>query len=304
MIGAIKPLFKQWPLIEGVNDDRPCKKRCLTLEPLFPGMEIIAKPFAMEAVAAKRCEALSSAVFRALCVRPEISQRMPFMPRDITLQKERLAEAARYALLRRLAPAIRHDMAGSLQPIRMIAAMLEKRLQAAAPDLAQLGKNASAINTLSREAGSSCLNLMTWLAPRDNDPVPLNSAVEESLGLLTAELSFRGFAVVNQTVDMQAQLPRGIFRSVFTASMMALTDALDGAVQLVVSATAVGHETRLQITIEPGGSTEFAGLGGRSQAYRSMGWDDVLALADAEGVSLTHAADHAELRYCATAASG
>ena len=41
----------------------------------------------------------------------------------------RLAEGPRYALLRRLAPAIRHDMAGSLQPISMVAAMLEKRLQ-------------------------------------------------------------------------------------------------------------------------------------------------------------------------------
>lgn len=62
MIGVIKPLFKRWPLIEGVNDDRRREKRCLTLEILFPGMEIIAKPFAMEAVAAKICETLSSAV--------------------------------------------------------------------------------------------------------------------------------------------------------------------------------------------------------------------------------------------------
>ena len=45
--------------------------------------------------------------------------------------KERLAEAARYALLRRLAPAIRHSMGGALQPISMVVALLEKTFASA-----------------------------------------------------------------------------------------------------------------------------------------------------------------------------
>ena len=44
-----------------------------------------------------------------------------------------LEEAARYALLRRLMPAIRHHLVGEFQPIGMVAAMLERRLQAATP---------------------------------------------------------------------------------------------------------------------------------------------------------------------------
>ena len=58
---------------------------------------------------------------------------------------ERLAESARYALLRRLMPAIRHNLAGSLQPIGMVSAMLERRMQGASPDLEKLGKNVSDI---------------------------------------------------------------------------------------------------------------------------------------------------------------
>ena len=50
----------------------------------------------------------------------------------------RNAEAPRYALLRRLVPAIRHQMAGSFQPVTMMAAIVEKRLLAASPDLPAL----------------------------------------------------------------------------------------------------------------------------------------------------------------------
>ena len=152
------------------------------------------------------------------------------MSSDIPFLKERLAEAARYALMRRLLPAIRHGIAGTLQPIGMMSAMLERRMKAAAPDLAQLGKNTQALNTLFREAAATSLSLMTWLAPRDNDLVAVNSAVEESLGLMSTQLSFRGFSIDNETARLQMQLPRGILHSVFTASLIALTDVVEGAV--------------------------------------------------------------------------
>jgi hypothetical protein len=227
------------------------------------------------------------------------------MSSDIPFLKERLAEAARYALMRRLLPAIRHNIAGTLQPVGMMSAMLERRMKAATPDLDQLGKNAQALNTLSREAAATSLGLMTWLAPKDNDLVAVNSAVEESLGLMTTELSFRGFSIDNETAHLQMQLPRGILRSVLTASLIALTDVVEGAAKVVVTAGMADNEAQLKITLEPGGSPELVGLGGgRVQAYRSLGWDDVQALADAEGVSLSHDAHSVQLRYCTPAAPG
>ena len=219
---------------------------------------------------------------------------------------DRLAEAARYALMRRLLPAIRHNIAGSLQPVGMMAAMLERRMQAAVPDLVQLGKSSQALKNLSREAIATSLNLMSWLAPRDNDPVAMNGAIEESLGLIATELSFRGFSVINETSDMLASLPRGIFRSVFTASLIALTDRVEGGADVVVSAALTGGQTQLTITLAPGGSAEVAGMsmGGNPRTYRSIDWDDVQALANAEGVSLSHDALCAQLRYGAFAEGG
>ena len=208
--------------------------------------------------------------------------------------KGRLAEAAQYALLRRLAPAIRHNMAGSLQPIGMIAAMLERRLQGATPDLAQLGKNASDISALSREAASSCMNLMTWLAPRESEPVPMNSGLDEALQLLATELSFRGFTLVNEIGEVDTQVRRSALRSVVTASLIALTDAAASPASIVLSARVLDGETQLFIELVAAGG---AAATISPQAYRQLGWDDVQALADIEEIGLLHFENRIELRF-------
>ena len=221
------------------------------------------------------------------------------MQSDVPNLQARLAESARYALMRRLLPAIRHNIAGALQPVGMMAALLERRMKGASPDLAQLGQNSQALNALSREAAAASLGLMSWLAPKDNELLAVGAALEESLALMNTELSFRGFVIVNQAADSQLQLPRGVLRSVFTASLMALTDAMQDAADVVISTVQVNGLTQLNIVLEPGGNPAVSGLAGDSSAYRSMSWDDVLALAQAEGVTLSHDACRVQMLHAA-----
>jgi hypothetical protein len=225
-----------------------------------------------------------------------------FMSCEIPHLKERLAEAARYALMRRLLPAIRHNLAGTLQPIGMMSAMLERRIKAAAPDMDQLAKNTQALTTLSREAAATSLNLMTWLAPRDNELMAVNSAVEESLSLMATELSFRGFSLDNQTTEGVAKLPKGMLRSVFTASLIALTDTVDQPAGVVVSMQGEAGDTRLRITMAVAALNEVAPPGNRMPTYRSLQWADVQALADAEGVQIDYAPDFVQLKYAGASA--
>ena len=199
---------------------------------------------------------------------------------------ERRTEAARYALMRRLMPAIRHHMAGALQPIGMMSAMLERRITASPSDTAQLANNAKALNTLAREAAATSLNLMVWLAPRDNDLVAVHSAVDESFGMVATELSFRGFTVVNEVTDASAKLSRGVLRTVLTASLIALTDAAGAAANVVVSSIQDAGGTRLTITIVEHGEAGPALAQNPLPNYRILRWDDVQALAAAEGVQL------------------
>ena len=222
------------------------------------------------------------------------------MSSEMPTLKERLAEAARYALMRRLLPAIRHNLVGTLQPIGMMSAMLERRLKGAVPDVAQLTKNTQALAALSQEAAATSLNLMTWLEPKDNERVAVNSAIEESLGLMATELAFCGFSLDNQAVEAVAKLPRGMLRSVFTASLIALTDAFETPARVVVSVESEDGNPRLCITMQAAASNELLAGDSRMPIYRALQWADVLALADAEDVQVDHAADFVRLKYTGT----
>ena len=216
--------------------------------------------------------------------------------------KERLAEAARYALMRRLLPAIRHNIAGSLQPIGMMSAMLEKRMQSVAPDLAQFVKNTQALTALSREAAATSRNLMAWLAPVDNELIAVNNAVDESFALMATELSFRGYSLDNQAADSLARLPKGVLRSVFTASLIALTDMADQPAAIVVTAKDEAGVIQLKITVGPCASNDLAVMASRIPNYRLLQWNDVQALAEMEGVELEHAPNFVRLDYGPTLA--
>ena len=219
------------------------------------------------------------------------------MTGSLAPQRERMAEAARYALLRRMAPALRHDMAGALQPVNMMAAMLEKRLQKPEPDMAALVKNGSAINTLAREAAASCMSLMTWLAPREDVPVAINTCIAESLGLVATEMSFRGFSLVNETGDAQGLVLLSAIRGVFMASLLALTDERDAPADIVLTASISGEAMVLGIRLLPRAGDAL--MAGGQPAYRKLEWDDVEALADAQKVGLSRSEGAVELRFAA-----
>ena len=74
---------------------------------------------------------------------------------DAAVDDLALAEAARYALLRRLAPTIRHHLVGEFQPIGMIATMLDRRLQSDAPNLTHLRDNSAALDKLARSSADT-----------------------------------------------------------------------------------------------------------------------------------------------------
>lgn len=203
------------------------------------------------------------------------------------------AEAAQYALLRRLAPVIRHNMAGALQPIAMVASMLERRLQKSEIDPEALMKNARDIIELSREAAASSMSLMGWFAPKDDPLVAVNKGVAECLGMLATELSFRGFPIINKTSQAEGELSLLALRSVFTAAMIALTDASATPREIVVEAES--SEGGISILISLQKAQAPASLPG-GNPYRRVEWQDVEALA--KGFArLDHAEDEVVLTF-------
>jgi C4-dicarboxylate-specific signal transduction histidine kinase len=220
-----------------------------------------------------------------------------------SIDLKRNAEAARYALLRRLAPAMRHDMAGGFQPVTMLATIVEKRLLAASPDLASLVKNSSDIRTLAIAATRSSLDLMGWMALDPNARVGLGQGIRDALHLFATELSSRGFKFINQTEGVTSEVGRDHLRGVFVAALLALTDAVAAAstANILLTAAQDGQDMLVTISLTDVGATSGAiapheefliGLA----AYRNIDWDDVQAIADVDGLSVIHESGRVMLR--------
>ncbi|RYG14863.1 MAG: hypothetical protein EON92_00260 [Burkholderiales bacterium] len=205
----------------------------------------------------------------------------------------RLEEAARYALLRRLTPALRHHMIGALQPLGMLAAMLERRSQAPAPDMASITKKSNEMGVLSREATAACVGLVAWITPKTADAVSIADGVKDCLGVLETDLALRGFIAVNEATEATALVARAIMRNVYAAALLAITDAAPGPAEVIMQSRQEGDTQIVSITLKPR-EAEPMGIGGPS--YRALDWEDVEALAKAEGVVLEHSATGAVLR--------
>ena len=194
-----------------------------------------------------------------------------------------LAEAARYALLRRLAPSMRHHLVVNLQPIGMIYEVMDRRLRAPEPDLAEVHDSAHKINGFARAALNSCLDVVTWLAPDDEAVTAPADGVRECMGLLATSLTFRGYALRNEVTPVPGEVSRGAMRYVLTGALIHVTDHNPAPADLVLAAEPNAEALVLTLTLRPtDGDKGFS----PEPAYRPLEWRDVEALAAAESVTL------------------
>ena len=203
--------------------------------------------------------------------------------RTLDAAPDRRVEAARYALLRRLAFAMRHHMVVHLQPIGMITEVMERRLQSASPDLAQIHESMTKINGFSRAAVQSCLEVVSWLAPEEDATVALDAGVSECLALLRSSFNFRGFTLKDEVGSVSLPVARAGLRNVLPACLLALTDGASSPADVVLSAQPGSGQAVLTVAMRPGqGSPGFAG----DAPYRLLEWHEVAALARADGIAM------------------
>ena len=194
-----------------------------------------------------------------------------------------LAEAARYALLRRLAPSMRHHLVTNLQPIGMVYEVMDRRLRAPEPDLAEVHESAHKINGLARAALNSCLDVVSWLAPEEEVLTTAGEGVRECLGLVATNLAFRGFALRNEVPAIPGEVRRSAVRNALTAAMIHVTDENQPPADIVLNAEPTPAALVLTLTLRPTqGDQGFPAEAG----YRRLEWCDVEALAEAESVGL------------------
>jgi C4-dicarboxylate-specific signal transduction histidine kinase len=224
-----------------------------------------------------------------------VDSRAPDATANSTAKRSRAgAESARYGVLRRLGPALKHDMVVDLQAIAMLVEVLNARLDRGAPDPADFHESIAKLNRLARSAVANCLKVAAWIEPGEDEGIKLGDGIAECLQLLASNFNFRGFLVEVQSVDTPLQVSRVVLRNLLIASLITLTDAAGGPCRVQVIADVEGATAVINVRISPR-EDDYDGLP-YEPTYRQLDWADVQALASAEGVELDRGTDHITLR--------
>lgn len=203
-------------------------------------------------------------------------------------------EAARYALLQHLAPALQHHVMGKFQSINLISAMLERRLQSATPDLASIRENCTSFSSASRMTVDAITSMMAWMNPPEDTPLNFDTGLQECLVLLSTELRFKGFVIANEAPALQTKLSSRALRSVLCATLMTLSELAQAPAKLVIRAQAMPDSIALSIELHP---LEGHADNTRSSPCRPLKWRDAEILAAADSVQLTHGPEGAQLIF-------
>jgi hypothetical protein len=207
---------------------------------------------------------------------------------------EQQIEAARYAVLRRLAPCLRHHMVRPLQPIGLIYGVMRRKLCAAEPDLPSVCEEADKINVFAKAALHECVDMSTWLAPEPGVLTEVGSGVRECVGLLATMLHFCGFSLVNEVDDLPVQVQRDAMRMVLSAALLELTDSMAEPATLTLSAAVCKAEVAISLQV---GATGDGRVDRYDDGYRKLVWRDVQALAAADNVSLSRQGGLLTMRF-------
>ena len=217
-------------------------------------------------------------------------------PGGVTKQQ---IEAARYVVLRRLSPALRHHMVRPLQPIGLIYSVMSHKLCEPNPDLQALRLNVEKINSFAKSALTECLDIGTWLAPEPGTLTELGAGIAECISLMATNLHFCGFRLVNEVDTLPVSIDRDALRMVLIAALFEMTDALNVPATLTLSGSLGRGEARLLLQFTP--LTE-GHVERYDDGYRSVTWTDVQALAATGDVRLSRQDNGIAMHFAVRAA--
>lgn len=203
---------------------------------------------------------------------------------DTPIAASAAAEAARYALLRRLAPSIRHHLVVNLQPIGMVYEIMDRRLRVPEPNYGEVREGAHKISGYARAALASCADVVTWLAPDPAARCTAAQGIAEVLSLIATGFTFRGFSLGEEVGEVAGEVSRSAFRNVVTGAFLWLSDEHTPPARIAIRAEGTNAALVIGLALTP---TEGEPGFSSAPTYRPLTWGDLQALADADGVAVS-----------------
>lgn len=204
------------------------------------------------------------------------------------------AESARHVVLRRLAPALKHDMVVNLQAVSMMAEMLNARMERGSLEQLDLQASIGKLNRLARDAVLKCVRVSSWIEPGEDDAAPLHEVVQECVSLMAGSLNFRGFRLSADVPQSELLVTRSTLRTLAAASIITLSDSASGPAELtIVAEVSPGHAVlTVSCMPDPDGAAPLQ----MDPPGPRVDWGDVQALAKAESVDLFRTASQVVMR--------
>jgi hypothetical protein len=190
------------------------------------------------------------------------------------------AEAATYRILRRIAPVLRHEIAGLMQPVRMLLTVIERRMLKPDIDRQAISENISTVGGLASQASKGCLGALDWLVSPSDSLVSLKSSVDELGKLLALEFSERTLTLVNAIDDDELMVKQSVVRTVLIGAMLAFCDEQAAPGKLHIS---FDKQLHLSVELNTEGGIKFV-----DKACHDLyiDWLDVEAIAASANISI------------------
>lgn len=205
------------------------------------------------------------------------------------------AGAVRYAVLQRLAPAMRHHMVVNLQPIGMIYELMEHRVSHQRGDVHELHEGACKISRFAKAALSSCVDVMTWLERDMSAMTSVAEGVGESVALLGRPFGFMGFKLVNEVKNSDCRVPRDAIRYTLTSALLAAVDCAEVPADVLLQSKLGERDLAISVTVIECPHERIKQP--FEESYRRLDWDDVEAVANAESVGFARHQEGATLFF-------
>src|SRR5262245_23838835 len=155
---------------------------------------------------------------------------------DMTNRAPLRAEAAQFALLRRLAPSLRHRLIGGLHPISLLAELAGRRLASNPPELDTARDAVAKIQAQARLAAASSVATLAWITAEESPSIGLKEGVDACVSLLRTDADLRGTEISSRVGEIEAAVASRALRVVLSASLIAAVDATPRAARIELHA--------------------------------------------------------------------
>jgi hypothetical protein len=204
------------------------------------------------------------------------------------------ADSVRYIVLRKLASGLRHTLLGELQSIQFFAE-LAGRLMDKGSEEAKMRECVGKLPGASQAAVATCRSVIEWLRPEEGATTPVGEALTQCFRLVADDWSMRGIVA---TIDVaagagEAVVSRSALRELIVTSLLALSDAHPGPLDIRAGALLNDGDVLLQFSSSPANRSAILSS---PPVYHALTYADLSILAADHGVPCSCGDDAVALR--------